>query len=60
MKIVRDCRLHAEILIELANDAPALQAPLLYVAQEWLTLAILREQLNARADRTADKPPVQH
>ena len=60
MKIVRDCRLHAEILIELANDDPALEGPLLYVAQEWLTLATLREQLNARTDRAADEPPVQH
>jgi hypothetical protein len=60
MRIVRGCRLHAEILTELANDDPALEGPLLYVAQEWLTLATLREQLNARADRAADEPPAQH
>ena len=60
MRVVRDCRLHAEILIELANNTPALEGPLLYVAQEWLTLATLREQLNARENRAADKPPAQH
>jgi hypothetical protein len=60
MRVVRDCRLHAKVLTELANDDPALEGPLLYVAQEWLTLATLTEQLNARADRAADKPPVEH
>ena len=60
MRIVRDCRLHAEILIELANDTPALEGPLLYVAQEWLTLATLREQINARLDRAPDEPSAQH
>ena len=60
MRIVRDCRLHAEILTKLANDDPALEGPLLYVAQEWLTLATLREQINARLDLAPDEPPAQH
>ena len=60
MRVIRDCRLHAKLLTELANDDPTLEGPLLYVAQEWLTLATLREQLNARTDRAAAKPPDQH
>ncbi len=39
-----------EILTELAKDAPEFEDQLLYVAKEWLTLAILIEQLNANAD----------
>jgi len=51
MQIVRECRLRAAILTELARDAsePELESQLLYVAQDWLTLACLREQLNADA-----------
>ena len=60
MRIVRDCRLHAKVLTELANDDPALEGPLLYVAQEWLTLATLREQLNASTDRAAHQPQTRH
>jgi hypothetical protein len=60
MRVVRDCRLHAKVLAELANGDPALEGPLLYVAQEWLTLATLTEQLNAHTNQAADKPPVQH
>jgi hypothetical protein len=52
MRIVRECRLRAAILTELAKDAsePELESQLLYVAQDWLTLASLREQLNADAE----------
>ena len=52
MQIVRECRLRAAILTELAKDAlePELESKLLYVAQDWLTLASLREQLNADAE----------
>ena len=52
MQIVRECRLRAAILTELAKDAPEpeLESQLLYVAQDWLTLASLREQLSADAD----------
>ena len=51
MQIVRECRLRAAILTELAKDTPEpeLESQLLYVAQDWLTLARLREQLNADA-----------
>ena len=51
MQIIRECRMRATILIELAKDAPELEDQLLYVARKWLTLAALREQLNAGADR---------
>ncbi len=60
MQIARHCRMRAAILTELAKDAPGLRNQLLYVARNWLTLAILREQLNADADRAARKPPTLH
>jgi hypothetical protein len=47
--------MRATILIELAKDAPELEDQLLYVAKKWLTLAILSEQLNAGANRAANK-----
>ncbi len=52
MQIVRECRLRAAILTELAKDTPEpeLESQLLYVAQDWLTLASLREQLSADAE----------
>jgi hypothetical protein len=53
MQIIRECRMRAAILTGIAKDAPELEDQLLYVAQKWLTLAILREQLNAGADRAA-------
>ena len=52
MQITRECRLRATILTELAKDAsePELESQLLYVAQEWLTLAVLWEELNVDAE----------
>jgi hypothetical protein len=55
MQIIRECRMRAAILAELATDAPELEDQLLYVAKKWLTLAILCEQLTAGADRAAHK-----
>ena len=49
MQIIRECRTRAAILTELAKDAPELEHQLLYIAQNWLTLAILSEQLNCRS-----------
>ena len=60
MQIIRECRIRAAILTELAKDASELESQLLYVAQKWLTLAILSEQLNAGADRVANKLSVRH
>ena len=48
MQIIRECRMRAAILTEIAKDAPELENQLLYVGEEWLTLAALREQLNAQ------------
>ena len=50
MQIIHECRLRATILTELAKDDTELETQLLYVAQEWLTLAALREQLNTDMD----------
>ena len=60
MQIIRECRMRATILIELAKDAPELEDQLLYVAKKWLTLAILSEQLNAGANRAANKLSARH
>jgi hypothetical protein len=58
VQIIRECRMRAAILTAIAKEAPELEDQLLYVAEKWLTLAILREQLNASADRAAHKLPV--
>ena len=55
MQIIRECRMRAAILTGLAKDAPELENQLLYVAEKWLTLAIIAEQLSAGADRAAHK-----
>ncbi|MGA8825358.1 MAG: hypothetical protein WB613_21275 [Pseudolabrys sp.] len=55
MQIICECRIRAAILTELAKDAPEFENQLLYVAKKWLTLAIIREQLIAGADRAAHK-----
>ena len=60
MQIIRECRMRAAILTELAKDTPELENQLLYVAQKWLTLAILIEQLDAGADRAANKLSRRH
>jgi hypothetical protein len=44
----------------IAKDAPELKNQLLYVAEKWLTLANLIEQLKAGADRAAPKLPARH
>jgi hypothetical protein len=60
MQIIRECRMRAAILSSIAKDAPELKCQLLYLAQEWLTLATLREQLNAGTDRSPDNLPSLH
>jgi len=60
VQIIRECRMRATILIELAKDAPELEDQLLYVAKKWLTLAILSEQLNAGANLAANKLSARH
>ena len=56
MQIIRECRMRARILTAIAKDDPEMKNQLLYVAQKWLALAILREQLLAKADRNPDEP----
>ena len=60
MQIIRECRMRAAILTGLAKDAPELEVQLLYLAKKWLALAIIREQLNADADRAAHKLAIRH
>ena len=55
MQIIRECRMRAAILTGLAKDAPELENQLLYVAEKWLTLAIIAEQLSSGADRARHK-----
>ena len=49
MQIIHECLMRATILTILAKDDTELENQLLYVAQEWLTLATLREQLTNSA-----------
>ncbi len=60
MQIIRECRMRAAILAELANDAPEFENQLLYVAKKWLILAALMEQLTAGADRAIHKLATRH
>lgn len=61
MQMVRECRIRAVILTELAKEAPPeLEIPLLYVAKKWLTLAILVEQFDVDTARTAQKLSARH
>ena len=60
MQIARECRIRAADLTRIAKNNPELEDQLLYVAQKWLTLAILTEQLNAGADPAADKSHALH
>jgi hypothetical protein len=60
MQIIHECRMRATILIELAKEAPKLESQLLYVANKWLTLAVLREQLNASSDQATNKFSARH
>jgi hypothetical protein len=60
MQIIRECRMRAAILTAMAKEAPELEDQLLYLARKWLTLAAIREQLNAGADRAAHKLPARH
>ena len=49
MQVIRECQMRATILSTLAKAAsePEIESQLLYLAQEWLMLAALREQLNS-------------
>ncbi len=60
MQIIHECRMRAVILTELAKDAPEFENQLLYLAENWLTLAIIGEQLNVDVDRAANKLSTRH
>ena len=60
MQIIRECRMRAVILTELAKDAPEFESQLLYVAEKWLMLAILIRRLDAGSDRAAHKLSLRH
>jgi hypothetical protein len=46
-----DCRRHAFILMEMAKNSPAPNEHLLALAQSWLALAAIEDQLTVAADR---------
>ena len=50
--------MRAAILTGIAKDAPELEVQLLYVAKEYLTLAMISEQLNTGKDRAVHKLPL--
>jgi hypothetical protein len=52
MQVIRECQLRATILTTLAKatSEPEIESQLLYLAQEWLTVAALREQLIPSAE----------
>ena len=54
MQFAADCRKHALVLMEIAKESPKFSARLLGVAQLWLTLATLEDQINTSVDQ-ADK-----
>ncbi len=56
---VAPCKSFA-ILAGLAKVTPELENQLLYVAEKWLTLAIIGEQLNVDVDRVAHKLSARH
>ena len=61
MQIIHECRrMRAVVLTELAKDAPEFENRLLYLAEKWLTLAILGEQLNVDVDRAAHTLSTRH
>jgi hypothetical protein len=60
MQIIHECPMRAVILTELAKGAPEFENQLLYLAEKWLTLAIIGEQLNVDVDRAAHKLSTRH
>ena len=50
MQFATECRGRALVLTEMAKQAPEFRDRLLVVAQLWLTLATLEDQINVGAD----------
>ena len=51
MQFATDCRMRAIVLMEMAKEAPEFKGQLLAVAESWLTLAVLEDQINASVDQ---------
>ena len=51
MQFATDCRMRAIVLMEMAKEAPEFKGQLLAVAESWLTLAALEDQINASVDQ---------
>lgn len=45
MKLAHVCREHAFTLREMAEETPELKSQLLCIADKWMTVAVLREQI---------------
>jgi hypothetical protein len=52
MKLARHCRKRATELKEMAKDAPDLEEQLLHIADDWMTVARLREKFYAGMNQT--------
>ena len=50
MRFSTNCRQHALVLLELANEAPELKDRAVALAQMWLSLALLEDQLTFGMD----------
>jgi hypothetical protein len=48
MKLAHKCRAYAIVLLEMAEEVPELELQLRDIAQNWLTVAALQEQIYAR------------
>lgn len=51
MQFATECRERASVLTEMAEQAPEFKVRLLVVAQMWLTLATLEDQINVSVDQ---------
>ena len=51
MELARMCRERAIALREMAEEVPELEAQLLFIAQKWENLALLREQVFGNTNR---------
>ena len=52
MQFATECRERALVLTEMAKEAPEFKGRLLVVAQLWLTLATLEDQINISVDQS--------
>src|SRR5471032_1791042 len=51
MQFATECRGRALVLMEMAKEVPEFKDRLLFVAELWLELAALEDQINASADQ---------